>query len=145
MDLYDGYDLRKQLAIKNIYKISIFTCDIMDDSDSIDLKTELINYVYETIKPIIMMYDLKFTLNVLENFNKTVNKIAKDTVEEIDKKHFEMILRGSLAEKDCYKNLKIIQKLAKKGINAIYIQYVVGVYNNSSEASMPVRMPWRNS
>lgn len=56
-----------------------------------------------------------------------------------------MILRGSLAEKDCYKNLKIIQKLAKKGINAIYIQYVVGVYNNSSEASMPVRMPWRNS
>ena len=133
----DGYDLRKQLAIENIYKISIFTCDIMDDSDSIDLKTELINYVYETIKPIIMMYDLKFTLNVLENFNKTVNKIAKDTVEEIDKKHFEMILRGSLAEKD----LKTIQKLAKKGINAIYIQYVVGVYNNSSEASMPVRMP----
>lgn len=132
----DGYDLRKQLAIKNIYKISIFTCDIMDNL--IDLETELTNYAYKKIKPIIMMYDLKIPLNVLENFNKTVNKIAEDTVKEIDKKHFEMILRGSLVEKD----LKTIQKLAKKGIDAIYIQYVVDVYNNSSEASMPWRDSW---
>ena len=137
----------EQLAIKNIYKILLLVRFLSTAyiEDAINLETELTNYASEKIVPIIMMYNLKSPLNVLENFNKTVNKIAEDTVKEIDKKHFEMILKGSLAEKDCYKNLKTIQKLAKKGIDDIYSQYFVYVYDNSSEDSMPVRMPWRNS